>query len=161
MRKYQIVLLIAWAPLTMLGVHPPLWAGAALDVLGTFSLKIGESDLVDGPGSPLRSEYATDPGQLILDISGNPNPWRIDVRQIGINWNPALTLFVRRTTAGTGSGTLSGGMAYQLLTNQNRSLFAGTQNRSDVRIQLKLAGVSLRVPQRIYRARVSFTVVEL
>ena len=152
---FFICLAVAWT------YAPPLGARLTLDVIGDWLLNIGAADLVSGPGSDLRSEYSSATAQVVVDISANSSRWRVDARKLDARWHNDFALFMRRTSDGTGTGGVSGGASYQLITNRNQTIFSGSQNRTDVHLQFKLGGISLRIPAKQFLTRVSFTVVEL
>lgn len=82
------------------------------------------------------------------------------------NWNDALKLSVRRTGNGTTVCllcTISGGTTYQNITTVGTELFnikavLALAAYNNIPIQLKLSGVSVKVPAANYQSRVVFTI---
>ena len=132
----------------------------ALDitVTGDWSETINASDLISGAGSDLIGGYETASNAVSLSISGTTGTWRIDVKRVDSTWPGDLILYVKRTSDGTGSGSISGGQSYQEVTDTDLSFFSGNGDRSNVNVQLKLTGVSIQVPLDTYTTTVYYTV---
>ena len=143
-------------------------AGAALasisiSVYGVWSETVNESDLAAGPGSNLVSTYESASNQTTIDVSGttgDSDTWRVDIKKTDTSWNSNLHLYVRRTSDGSGSGSISGGDAYQEVTDTFSELFSGSGDRTGICVQLKITGVSVGVPADAYSAAVYYTVVD-
>ncbi|MDE2039906.1 MAG: hypothetical protein KGO96_09290 [Elusimicrobia bacterium] len=143
---------------------PALAAGTAdVSVSGSWSQTIGATALVSGPGSDLTASYVGGPSDIVLAVTINGNhSWNVNVRRVDSLWNQNLNLYVQRTSDGTaGSGQVSGGTAYQLVTASDQLFFSGTKSQSGFAVQVKLDGVSLQVPPADYSTTLTFTVVAL
>ncbi len=87
--------------------------------------------------------------------------WRLDVNRTDTLWDSNMTLWIMRTTDGTGSGTITGGTAFQSITTTAQSFYSGTRNRRNVKAQLELRGLSVIVGPNNYSTTVTYTLVEL
>ena len=150
-----------------------LWTAAAVclllpacamagDILATggWTRTVDASDLVSGAGSGLNSTYESATDATDLDLSTTLS-YRVDVRQNTGTWDAALTLYVKRTSDGSGGGSISGGTAYQQVTTTYLEFFTGSLTRSDVYVQYKVEGVSLDLAPDNYMTTVNFTIIDL
>jgi hypothetical protein len=136
----------------------------SIKITGKWNLKIDENDLVGGAGTTFPDAFESKTDEISITISKTTTPttpWRVDIRRIDINWHPNLTLFVKRTSDGTGDGTIDNGTTYQQVTLIDQFFFSGTGERSKIDIQLKIEGVSLPVPVDTYSTEIYYTVTEL
>lgn len=137
-------------------------------VRGGWSETIDASDLKQGPGSQLRGKYQSIASACQIFVwvwgfwnyPGKPNTWRVDVRKLDVTWHTSFSLYVRRTSDGVGTGSISGGTNYQKVTNTDQSFFTGSNNRYRINVQCKLTGVSLSIPPGEYTTTLVFTVVD-
>jgi len=127
-------------------------------VTGNWYETIDASDLQAGAGSDLISTYESASDTVSIDISSTAGNWGLDVKKVDDNWHSNLHLHAKRASDGTGSGTISGGDAYQEVTDTDLSFFSGSEDRSNVNVQLRLTGVSIQVPPDAYTATVYYTV---
>lgn len=133
------------------------WA-ITIAVTGNWSETIDASDLQAGAGSDLIDTHESTADLVTIDISATAGNWSLDVKKIDGNWHPDLLLHAKRTSDGTGSGSISGGVAYQQIIDIDQSFFSGNGDRSSVNVQLKLTGVSIQVPPDVYTTTVYYTV---
>ncbi|MDP6116172.1 MAG: hypothetical protein QGF00_01985 [Planctomycetota bacterium] len=138
----------------------------SIRVRGNWSERVNEADLTAGAGSDLESTYTSTNGQYTLRITGFGNTavqdaWRVDVRKNDTNWDTALKLFVKRTSNGFGTGTVSGGTTFQEVTNTDKTFFNGSNDRSFLRVQARVTGVSLTIPPAVYSTAIVFTIVDI
>ena len=134
-----------------------------ITVTGSWSETIDASDLQDGAGSDLIDTYESIADAVSISISGTTGAsdnWRVDVKKLDTNWDSSFHLYVKRTSNGTG-GSVSGGTAYQELTDVDESFFSGSDDVSGIDIQLKLSGVSVQIPPDSYMTTVYYTVVDI
>jgi hypothetical protein len=156
--RIGLVLLLAAALIPIEG----LWAAVSISVTGSWFETIDENDLVGGAGSDLKSTYESAADQVSIDLLGvGNNDWRVDVRKVDTDWPAALSLYVRRTSDGNGSGQITGGTSYQQLTDTYQEFFGGSKNRRNVNVQMMLDGVSAELPCGDYLTTVYYTVVEV
>jgi hypothetical protein len=137
----------------------------AIDItaVGSWSLSIDSADLVAGAGSDLKSDYESVADAVSISISataGASDSWRVDVKKVDTDWQGNLILYIKRTSDGTG-GSVSGGTAYQEVTDVDTSFFSGSDDVSGVKAQLKLSGVSIQVPIDTYATTVYYTIVDI
>lgn len=157
-REFAIVILI-------FGIIFLVGKAEAIDItaVGSWSLSIDSADLVAGAGSGLKNDYESAADAVSVSISataGASDSWRIDVKKVDTNWQGNLILYVKRTSNGTG-GSVSGGTAYQEVTDINTSFFSGSDDVNGVKAQLKLSGVSIQVPIDTYTTTVYYTIVDI
>ena len=135
-----------------------------ISTTGIWSLSITASDLTGAAGSDLKSEYESISDQVSLSISDvvGESTWRVDVKRDNLYWSelpedPKLSL--KRTGAGIG-GSVSGGEAYLQLSSVYQTLFSGSGNVSDIKVQLKISNISVQTSVGDYSTTVCYTVVE-
>lgn len=133
------------------------WA-ISITVTGNWPETIDSTDLQAGAGSNLIDTYESATDAVTIDISATAGDWGLDVKKIDTNWHSNLHLHVQRTSDGAGSGSISGGDAYQEVTDTDVPFFSGNGDRSNIKVQLKLTGVSIQVPPDIYTTAVYYTV---
>jgi len=154
LRKGIRLLLLALPLLCCGGV---CWA-IAITVTGNWADTIDASDLQGGPGSDLISTYESASNVGIVDISSTAGNWAMVVKKTDTNWHGNFHLYVKRTSNGSGSGTISGGTAYQEITDINQNFFSGNSDRNSINVQLELTGVSIQVPPTVYTTTIYYTV---
>jgi hypothetical protein len=141
----------------------PGW-GLDIDATGDWTGVIDSGDLIGGAGTDLISTYTSDPDQgsvTITGASGDSDAWRVDVRRSDTTWHGNLAIAVKRTSDGTGGGSVSGGASYVDAGLVDAEFFSGTGNRSGVEFQLRLSGVSVQVPPNSYSTSIILTVVDM
>ncbi len=135
-----------------------------ISITGNWILSITSSDLVAGAGSDLAGSYQSSSGQVAVDVigtSGSSDAWRIDVRRSDTTWHESLVVSVKRTSNGSGSGTISGGTAFQSIGPTDATFFSGSGDRSAIDLQLQLSGLSVQVPPSTYSTTVIYTVIDI
>lgn len=131
-----------------------------ITVTGSWILTIDASDLQAGAGSDLIDTYESASDQIDVYVHAiGARTWRVNVRKSDANWHSNFQLSVRRTSDGTGAGSISGGTSYQVVTDTDQIFFDGNKDRQDIKVQLKLTGVSVQVPTDTYTITVYYTVV--
>ncbi len=132
---------------------------AELSASGGWTRTITASDLTGGAGSDLAGTYQSLSGQTTLDVTKAKNQnWTVTARLASGTWNGNLKLYIRRTSNGTGPGTVNGGTTYIELTGVDQVLFTGTDNKNNIQLQYQLSGMSVRVLPNIYSSSVVFTI---
>ena len=134
-----------------------------ISAAGGWNLTIDASDLTSGPGSEL-ADKESDPGATFLTVSikgvtWKVEAWRVEVRRADSVWDGNLTLYVRRTSDGNGSGIVSGGSSYIPVGSANTSFFSGTEDRSNIGVQYRLKP-SLKAPPGSYGTTVIYTITQ-
>jgi len=131
---------------------------------GGWTETIDETDLVSGAGSDLIDTYQSATSASVANISnctGDSDNWRIDVRRVDGTWHGDYRLYVKRTSDGTGTGSISGGLSYIEITATDTEFFSGAGNRDNIDLQYELTGMSVGVSPVNYSTTVVFTVVDI
>lgn len=139
---------------------------------GSWTPNVSALDILEA-GTDFSGTYESDNNEILVSPSRNggtfanlfPWSWRIDVRRNAVNWDPSLTLSIRRTGNGTPffffiGGTVTGGTNYQAITTNNQAFFSGTNSRLTIPLQLKLENVSVLLPAKTYSTTIILTIVE-
>jgi hypothetical protein len=134
-------------------------SAATLSSSGNWSRTIDSSDLVGGAGSALNSQYQSASAATTLDVSGALlSSWNVTARIATGTWNGNFHLSVKRTSNGSGLGSISGGTSFTELTSVDTQIFSGSLNRSGITIQYQLTGVSVTVAPNTYSSSVIYTI---
>jgi hypothetical protein len=153
---------ILLVPLLLTGIK-----AQAIDIAaaGGWNESVDQSDLISGPGSELIQVYESAAGGTVLDVSScidDSDNWRIDVRRIDDgSWPGDLVLYLRRTSDGSGGGSISGGLSYVEVSTTDTELFSGTGNRTGINLQYRLTGMSTSVSPDDYSQTMVFTLVDV
>lgn len=143
-------------------VAAPLAVDAiTIAVVGDWTQTLGALDLVAGPGSDFPAAVESNSDQGAISIGGAAGSWRVDVKKTDSVWHGDLALEVRRTSDGTGSGSISGGLSYLEVTGLDTTFFQGDADRSAVDVQLRISGVSAALGVATFATTVTYTVVDL
>jgi hypothetical protein len=132
--------------------------GADLTSLGDWTETLTASHLSAGAGSDLPNQLESIAGVTTLTITNAPGAWTLRARRSGKRWNNDFALFVKRTSAGVGSGSISGGEGYVEITGSNGEIFEGAGSRSSISLQFKLTGLASNVAAETYFSSIIFTV---
>lgn len=130
---------------------------------GDWSVTVTASDLPSGAGSDLPDTDTSPADVALLTISGTTGPgdsWQITVRMETASWPSEMTLWLRRTGSGSG-GSVSGGDGFQALGTDDAAFLTGSDDVSEIPLQLQVTGRSVWVPPGSYQATVTLTVVDL
>ena len=112
-------------------------------------------------GDNLTSVYESGTAQASLTVDQTTNNWTIYVRHNNSDWHSGVSLEVRRTSDGTGSGGLpSGGDTYQDILTSDTSFFSGSGNRAGINLQFRLRGISVDQGIKDYSTDITYTVEE-
>ncbi|TET45598.1 hypothetical protein E3J62_07380 [candidate division TA06 bacterium] len=153
------MVLLFWLAVT----GPIARADISITASGDWTRTIDANDLQSGAGSDLTSTYESATDQVTIDISGtlgDLDNWRVDVARIDFAWHSDLHQYIKRTSDGTGGGSISGGTSYQEVINTWQTFFSGSGDRSNIAVQLKLTGVSIQIPVNNYSAMIFFMVID-
>ena len=132
-----------------------------LTVTGDWSETINVNDLQGGPGTDLISTYESASDEVVIDIDQTSSTWRVEHKRTDSTWHANFTLSEKRTSDGSGGGSISGGTSYTEITETDAQFFTGSQARSVVNVQLQLEGVSIQIPLDTYSTTVTYTVIEM
>ncbi len=131
-----------------------------MSAIGSWTKIVGSGDLIAGAGSDLAAQYESVSGTTSLDITNAAGgAWRIFARRASGTWDPAFRLSIRRTSDGSGSGSVQGGASYVELSTLDTEILTGVGDRSGIALQLKLSGMSRKVSPNTYSSGIIFTVV--
>ena len=131
---------------------------------GGWTETIDASDLISGAGNNLIDTYQSTTNATTANISnctGDSDNWRVDVRRVDGTWHGDYTLYIKRTSDGTGTGSISGGLSYIEVNTTDAEFFSGAGNRDNIDLQYELAGMSVSASPDNYSTTVVFTVVDI
>lgn len=131
---------------------------ADLSATGTWIETVTAANLAAGAGSDLTTALQSASGVTVMNVTNAPGAWRIKARVNPAQWNGNFTVWVKRTSGGSGSGTVSGGDSYVALGNTDTEIFTGTQDRTSISLQLRLTGLNCRIAPDTYNSAIIFTV---
>ena len=131
---------------------------ADITTIGDWVTTVTAANLVAGAGSDLQAQFESISGVTTLTIFNTAEAWSLRARRSGNQWDGAVTVYVKRTSNGSGSGNISGGNAYVELTGTDGEIFSGSGNRSAISLQFKLTGLSKTVSPATYLSSIIFTV---
>lgn len=133
-------------------------------VVGSWTTTVTASDLTAGAGSDLAGTHTSASSQATLDVSNVPggptDTWRVDVSRSDAIWSSSIHVWARRTGDGTGSGSISGGGAWQELGTTDATFFSGAGDRSGVTIQLRVTGLTVGIPANVWATSIVYTLVD-
>jgi hypothetical protein len=136
-----------------------------LTATGGWSETVDASDLAWGAGSNLIDTYesTTEATNItIYNCTGDSDNWRVDIRRVDEGgWHGDFTLYAKRTSDGTGNGSISGELSYLEITSTDTPFFSGTGDRSNITLQYQLTGMSIDISPNYYNAPVILTVVDI
>ncbi|MBN2373435.1 hypothetical protein JXL19_06600 [bacterium] len=153
--KYTLIIIIAAAIIVL----PECYA-IDIDVQNDWLLTINSTNLQSGAGSDLIPNYQSDSDQISVDINNTNKNWSVSIKGSVTNWHGELACYVRRTSNGTGPGSVSGGTAWQKVTLTDQVFFTGRRQRRNINIQCGLTGMSVQVPPGVYTGTIIYTVTE-
>jgi hypothetical protein len=130
-----------------------------ITAVGGWSETIDATDLISGAGSDLTDTYESSSGATAVSIT-HPSPWRVDIKRSDSVWHSNFALYAERTSDGSGSGSISGGQAYQEITTIDAEFFSGDQDRSSIDVRYRLTGMSVEAGPGTYSTTVTYTVVD-
>lgn len=145
------------------------WPSSAFAVLsiattGSWSNTVDATDLVAGAGTDLVSTQTSSSTQGSIDVTGttgNSDNWRVDVKRVDTTWDSDFIIYVRRTSDGTGTGTISGGTTFQEVSTTDATFFSGSGDRTGVNVEFKIEGFSVTtIPVDTYSTAITYTIVD-
>jgi len=133
-------------------LRQPTAEAVSISVTGNWDLVFGESDLIAGAGTDLRSSYQSAPNQIRLRISGSSGPWRVDVRKDDTGWHSNFVLKLRKTS----------GKNKPIITvrDTNTEFFSGNKDGSH-NVRVILENVSVAISADTYTTKLIFTVTDI
>jgi hypothetical protein len=154
---------IAVALCTFLLAPGCAWAVINITVTGSWTQTIDKNNLTGGPGTDLTSTYTSAQNINLVTITGavsKRDNWQINIKRINNTWNGSLQISARRTSSGTGTGSVSGGQNYIQVSETDTVFFTGAGNLSGIRVQLQLTGASLQVSPNQYSTTIQYTIID-
>lgn len=134
-------------------------------ITGKWTLRIDDKDLIGGAGSDFAAEWESAINEISIAITkttaGGTGPWRVDIHRINSNWNSNIHLYAKRTSEGIGDGTITGGTAYQEITEVTQYFFDGSADRSKIEIQLKATNISVQMGMDDFITTLYYTITDL
>ena len=153
------ILLVLFA---LMVLYPNEVLSQSIKITGSWDETVDSTDLQGSAGTDLISTYESISNVCDIDITGGAKKnWRVDVNKTDTLWHTNLHLYVRRTSDGTGGGTITGGTAYQEITDINQTLFSGYDNLRDITIQYQLTGVSVQILPNVYTTTINYTITTI
>jgi hypothetical protein len=133
---------------------------SAVDIAssGDWTQTITAADLTGGAGTDLNSQYDSPVGIATINISNVSGTWHVSARRDTGTWPAGLHLWVRRTSDGSGTGSISGGAAFVEISALDTDVFSGTETRDNVALQFRVTGMSKNVTPDTYVSSVIYTV---
>lgn len=125
---------------------------------GDWVASISAANLASGAGSDLQAQIESVAGVTNLTITNVTGAWSLRARRNGSQWAGAVSVYVKRTSDGSGSGAISGGGGYVELTGTDAEIFSGSGARSGISLQFKLTGLTRKVSPATYLSSIIFTV---
>ena len=162
MKKQFTIIPILLVLFSFTVLFPNEVSSQSIKITGSWDESVDTTDLQGGAGTDLISTYESVSNVCDIDITGGAKKnWRVDVNKTDTLWHANLHLYVRRTSDGTGGGTITGGTAYQEITDINQTLFSGYDNLRDITIQYQLTGVSVQILPNVYTTTVNYTITKI
>lgn len=133
-------------------------SGADLISMGDWVETITATNLVAGAGSDLQPRFESISGVTILTISNASGAWTLRARLSGTGGHGDVSVQVKRTSTGGGTGSIEGGTTYTDLSSLDSEIFNGTESRENISLQFKLTGISCQISPDTYLSSIIFTV---
>ncbi|KAA6183066.1 hypothetical protein F2Q65_16650 [Thiohalocapsa marina] len=138
---------------------PAAALAADLTLLGDWSKALGTQDLSGGAGTDFPAAFESSATQATIDVTNTGGAaWTLWVRQDQAMLPPAVGLSVRRSSDGSGQGSISGGSAYLTPDFQEQILCSGVGDRSGIGLQFRLSGISISQPPGSFGATLGYRV---
>jgi len=142
---------------------------ANYNITGTgaaWTVSVGSyADLIGGAGTNLKDAVESGTAQYVINIGGGPGSktWQVDVRRDNTSWNGALTLSVKRTSDGTGPGTIAGGTNYiPIPVDPSYSVFfTGQETRDGINLQYQISGLTVTLGVHAFSTTVTYTITTI
>lgn len=134
-----------------------------LQLSGSWSCTVQAANVTEA-GNDFPSTWTSPPDQVLLSVGGanakKNRDWTVCVSRSDIDWDPAITVYVVRSSDGTANNpaTIAGGAAFQQVTLLSAYFFNGSRNRSNIGIQYQLNGISVLLDARVYSTTIVYTI---
>lgn len=148
----------ALCALALLAASPLAYA-VDIGVTGSWFETIDRDDLAAGAGSDVRTPIDSTSAQVTLDITNTLGAgWTVQLSRSDISWPAGVTIAARRTSDGTGGGSISGGAAYVGANSAPQIFFTGTGDRTGIQIQIRTEGLSVQTAPGTYTSGLIYSV---
>lgn len=130
----------------------------------SWNVSVGANSITEAGNNYSTSAVESAANQFLFDIVGGPSTnFTLTVNRLDADWSNLLSVLVRRTGPGAGSGGfIAGGDNYQMVTTLPQTLSFGTfgpsGRRNNIPVQIRLAGISVLVPAKTYTTTLVFTI---
>jgi len=131
---------------------------------GNWSKILYYTDISEGPGGDFQYYYESGASNTTINISGcssTSDRWEIQAKITAIEWHDSLNLSLKRTSDGTGSGSIDGGSSYIELTTSYQTIFSGMGSRDGISLQQKVSGTSVSLSAEDYQIEITYIVNDL
>ena len=156
-RSFFFVLLIGILSLAVSPIKPA--EGLDLLVSGTWTFQQGEAFW--SSSAPVLQSTPGSVALHVVNARDNDEPWRIEVRLLGLPLPEGAKLWLRRSGTGQGGGWIRDGLAFIPVGESPALLFSGAGDRMQVPLQMKVTGITPRTPAGTLRTSLLFSVVSL
>ena len=156
-RYYFIIPIIILFSLSLSILYTAPKPKVSIRVGGRWTLNLDENDLTGGPGTDFPDTWESASDLIDIDITKTDNTWEVEISKSDATWPSQVNIYARRTTDGTGDGTITGGTTYQEITDIDEPFFSGTDDRTNVKVQIKLEGVTVGMNLDDYDTTISYT----
>ncbi|MEA1987183.1 MAG: cohesin domain-containing protein [Candidatus Marinimicrobia bacterium] len=127
-------------------------------IVGSWPItNISSSDIIN------ENDVESTDNEVYVDITGTANDadtWRVDIKRTDTNWHGDFILSFKRVNDGNGSGSISGGTTYQIVTTSDQTFYTGAGDRSDIYLQNNLSGISYQIPPDTYITTIQLTIID-
>lgn len=129
-----------------------------------WTVTVLSSDVASGVGGDVAPVYTSGAAAQVLAVTGTSGPedaWRVVAKRSSFAWPENVCVSIRVTSTGTGDGTCEAPAGFQLLDATYAEIIRGEGDRYDIRIQLRLGGISVAtVGAGTYSAQIVYTVTQ-
>lgn len=144
--------------LSLSPVYSPPKPKVSIRVGGRWTLgNLDENDLTGGAGTDFPGTWESVSDLIDIDVTKTDNTWAVEISKTDTLWPSQVRIYARRTTDGSGDGTITGGTSYQEITDTDEPFFSGTGDRTAIKVQLKLESMTVGINMEDYSTTISYT----
>ncbi len=130
-------------------------------IKGTAEFKFSYANIKAGDDFATEASNKGDEVDLSIRQMPKNKRWYLTVSKTDINWPSSVSIYVRRTSGGSGNGYVWGGSYYTCIRNMPQSFLIGSGSLNNINLQYKLKGLSLSIPSNTYYTDIVYTLYEL
>jgi hypothetical protein len=130
-------------------------------IKGTADFKFSYANIKAGEDFATEASNKGDEVDLSIRKMPKNKRWYVTVSKSDINWPSDVSIYVRRTSGGSGNGYIWGGTNYTCVRNMPQYFFMGSGSLNNINLQYKLKGLSLSIPSNTYYTDIVYTLYEL